>query len=166
MKNIESTHYKKYLQVLEVCELSTKEEIKKSYLRLIKQCHPDKFPYDIIKELKATEQSKILNEADEILKNYRPQIKIPSPDFKPNYSSSKSKKPGHETITRVRVKSSNIHSIGYDTALKILQIEFRDGSIYEYYQVTEELFNELMEAGSKGKFANHYIFKNHPYVRV
>jgi len=166
MKKFDSTEYAKYFQILEVSAISTKEEIKKAYLRLIKQWHPDKFTNDSKRAHEATERSKALNMAYEILKDYKPPETKPSTDFKPNYSSPKSKKSERHSITRIRVKSSNIYSVGYDTALKILQVEFRDGSIYEYYEVPEKLFNELIKADSKGRFANQYIFYIYRYARV
>lgn len=166
MKKTNSSDYVIYFQILEVTSLSTKDEIKKSYLRLIKQWHPDRFPNDNIKAHEATEKCKLLNEAYEKLKDYKPPEIKSDTGFKQKYSSTK--KPDHKrhSINRVKVKSSNINSIGYDTILKFLQVEFRDGSIYEYFEVPEMLFNELMKAESKGKFANQFIFSKYRYSRV
>jgi len=60
-------------------------------------------------------------------------------------------------MERKRVQSSNILSIGYDPDTKILEIEFIKGSIYHYYGVPLNRFNELMSAQSHGKYLNQHI---------
>jgi hypothetical protein len=70
------------------------------------------------------------------------------------------------TIQREQVASSNVASIGYDAPSETLEIEFQNGSIYQYYNVSEQLFHQLMEASSKGQFINTYIKNAHPYSRV
>ena len=62
-------------------------------------------------------------------------------------------------MDREPVDSSNIESIGYDAASKILEVEFRNGSIYQYKGISQEIYNELMEADSVGSFL-HRIIKN------
>lgn len=67
-------------------------------------------------------------------------------------------------IKRSRVKSSAILSIGYHVDKKILEIEYISGEVYDYFNVPEHIFNELMQADSKGTFANtrikeHYEFE-------
>jgi len=67
-------------------------------------------------------------------------------------------------IKRSRVKSSAISSIGYNAEKKILEIEYFSGEVYDYLNVPEDIFNELMQAESKGTFANtrikdHYEFE-------
>lgn len=62
-------------------------------------------------------------------------------------------------MDRKYVSSSNIASIGYDPMRMILEVEFLNGSIYQYYDVPEELYIGLMAASSHGKFLNEYIKK-------
>lgn len=62
-------------------------------------------------------------------------------------------------MERQFVTSSNIASIGYDSTSQILEVEFRDGSIYQYYDVPESLYDGLMSADSHGKYLNEYIKK-------
>ena len=70
-------------------------------------------------------------------------------------------------MDRKYVSSSNIASIGYDLKAQILEVEFLNGSIYQYYDVPEELYVGLMAADSHGKYLNEYI-KNggYSYARV
>ena len=47
-------------------------------------------------------------------------------------------------MKRVSVQSSNICSIGYDENQSILQVEFNNGSIYNYYNVPRVIYSELI----------------------
>ena len=64
------------------------------------------------------------------------------------------------------VASSNIASIGYDAESATLEIEFTNGSIYQYFNVPTGLNDELMAYPSKGQFLNTYIRNSYPYSRV
>ena len=51
-----------------------------------------------------------------------------------------------------KVSSSNIDSVGYDTTTRKLRIAFKKGTVHDYIDVAPELFNDLMDADSVGKF--------------
>jgi len=55
-------------------------------------------------------------------------------------------------MKRQNVTSSHISSIGYDDSNQTLEIEFNDGSIYQYYNVPEYLYDGLMGASSHGTY--------------
>lgn len=69
-------------------------------------------------------------------------------------------------MQRDYVASSNISSIGYDSATEILEIEFQSGSVYQYYNVSSVIYDELMAASSKGQFFAYQIKNSYPYSRV
>lgn len=69
-------------------------------------------------------------------------------------------------MNRDPVTSSNIVSLGYDEAAQTLEIEFASGMVYQYYNVTSALVEQMMQAPSKGQFLNTYIRNAHPYSRV
>ena len=69
-------------------------------------------------------------------------------------------------MERSYVPSSNIASIGYDEATETLEVEFLSGSVYQYYNVPPNMHEQIMQAGSKGKFLNIYIKNAFPYSRV
>lgn len=58
---------------------------------------------------------------------------------------------------RVPVTSSNLQSVGYDTASRILTIEFRNGSVYQFAEVPPEVHAELTNAKSHGKYFHSRI---------
>lgn len=69
-------------------------------------------------------------------------------------------------MDRNYVASSNIASIGYDEPTQTLEVEFLNGMLYQYYNVPQALFDQLLQEGSKGRFLNMYIKNAYPYSRV
>jgi len=62
------------------------------------------------------------------------------------------------------VESSHIEAIGYEDS--VLTISFLNGSIYEYYDVPERVFRELMAAPSKGIYLKEHIKKKYKTKKV
>lgn len=69
-------------------------------------------------------------------------------------------------MERYSVASSNIASIGYDEGSETLEVEFLNGSIYQYYGVPQNMHEQLVQAGSKGMFLNTYIKNAYAYSRI
>lgn len=55
------------------------------------------------------------------------------------------------------VDSSNIEAIGHDSECLELHVRFVSGETYVYYNVEEWVFQELMQADSKGVYLNTHI---------
>ena len=55
-------------------------------------------------------------------------------------------------IPMFKVSSSNIDSVGYNNVSRKLRIKFNNKSVFDYADVNPELFNDLMDADSVGKF--------------
>lgn len=62
-------------------------------------------------------------------------------------------------MNRDPVKSSNLRSVGYDPESKTLEIEFNNSSIYQYHNVPDSVYKELMNAESHGKYLDVNIKK-------
>lgn len=60
-------------------------------------------------------------------------------------------------MERKPVQSSNIDSIGYDKETEILEIEFNNRRVYQYFNVPINVYIELMNAPSHGKYFNQNI---------
>jgi hypothetical protein len=69
-------------------------------------------------------------------------------------------------MIREPVASTNLVSIGYDPQAETLEVEFSNGSIYQYYNVGGALYDQLIQASSKGQFLNTYIKNAYPFSRV
>lgn len=63
-------------------------------------------------------------------------------------------------MDRTPVDSSTIADVGYDEASLTLEVGFHNGTVYQYFDVPQSLFQELMAASSKGAFLSSQI-KNH-----
>jgi hypothetical protein len=60
-------------------------------------------------------------------------------------------------MERLRVTSSMINSVGYDPTELILEVEFLNGRIYQYLDVSLELYESLMSSSSLGKSFNSLL---------
>ena len=70
-------------------------------------------------------------------------------------------------MERNSVSSSNLASVGYDVSLKILEVEFNNGSIYQYFNVPESVYNGLMNASSHGSYFDSNVKKaGYSYKKV
>jgi len=69
-------------------------------------------------------------------------------------------------MDREQVTSSTILSIGYDAASETLEVEFKNGGVYQYYNVPAVIHQQFMESGSKGQFHHANIKNAFPYSRV
>lgn len=64
------------------------------------------------------------------------------------------------------VKSSNLSKIGYDKASSTLIIAFKSGSIYEFQDVPEEYYINLLKSPSIGNFFSNNIRKKFRYKKI
>lgn len=69
-------------------------------------------------------------------------------------------------MNRQPVTSSNVADVGYDAVSMTLEIGFKDGSVYQYFDVPESLHQELMCAESVGKFLNAHIKNSYRYTKI
>ncbi len=69
-------------------------------------------------------------------------------------------------MQRQKVESSNIVSIGYDKTNKILEIEFKEGRLYQFSGVEEDVANDLINAPSHGKYFHAKIREKYPTKRL
>jgi hypothetical protein len=70
-------------------------------------------------------------------------------------------------MLRTPVTSSNLASVGYDPTNRVLEIEFLSGSIYQYFNVPENIYSGLMQAGSHGSYFDAFVKKaGYRYARV
>ena len=58
-------------------------------------------------------------------------------------------------MQRLSITSSNIASIGYDETSETLEIEFKDGSVYQYFEVPNNVAKEFMDNPIQGSYGKH-----------
>ena len=65
------------------------------------------------------------------------------------------------------VDSSNVEAIGYDPATQELHVRFlKSGETYVYYNVEESVFDEFMQADSKGQYLNLNIKERYDFGKL
>ena len=69
-------------------------------------------------------------------------------------------------IRRHHMKSSAVRSAGYDDNDWVLQVEFANGSIYNYFRVPPREYRALLEAPSKGTFVNRQVKPYYEYEEI
>lgn len=57
-------------------------------------------------------------------------------------------------MERTPVASSNIASIGFDAETETLEVEFKSGLVYQYYNVPQFMHEQIVTASSVGAFFN------------
>ena len=71
----------------------------------------------------------------------------------------------HE-MHRNLVNSSVLRSVGYDTANRTLEVEFHDGTVYQYYGVSAIVYRDLLAASSMGQYFAFFIKTTYRFERV
>jgi DNA helicase HerA-like ATPase len=70
-----------------------------------------------------------------------------------------------ESVERLPVESSTAVSVGYDEPTQTLEVEFKSG-VYQYYNVPQVIYEQMMATESIGKFIHAYIKPTYPFSRV
>ena len=66
-------------------------------------------------------------------------------------------------MVRYPVSSSRISSVGWEN--NILEVQFKNGAVYRYFDVTEQEYRSFLGSSSLGKEISR-IDKTHRYLRV
>lgn len=67
---------------------------------------------------------------------------------------------------RISVSSSTIDSVDYDDSTLSLEIMFKNGTLYQYFDVPRNVFEGLLSAGSQGQYFNAHIKGHYRYARA
>ena len=69
-------------------------------------------------------------------------------------------------MERELVSSSNLASVGYDADSETLEVEFKGGSVYQYFNVPAFMHERMMAADSIGIFFNAEIRDAYPCEKL
>ena len=70
------------------------------------------------------------------------------------------------TTSRVILDSTALTGVAYSPDTNILEVEFRNGLVYEYLGVSRSLYEQLLTASSKGAFLGRFIRNCFPFRRI
>lgn len=83
--------------------------------------------------------------------NFSPPLPTPFRESAPSWSDCQPLSDG------VPVASRLLAGMAYDQDRTILQLEFRGGAVYQYFQVPRQTYQDLWRADSKGAYFNRRI---------
>ena len=139
MKRI--NEYKKLFGVESEIELKA---LKKSYRNLVKEWHPDKFQDGDALQDEAEIKSRKIIDGYHFLVSIAPETKALNLE---NYT---------ETITNSSI-ADYIHKG------MLLEITYTDGSAYEYFGVTKQVYVKMNNSPKLSRFAKRSIYTKFPY---
>lgn len=66
----------------------------------------------------------------------------------------------------IAVQSRLLTGVAYNHHRAVLQLEFRGGTVYQYFQVPHQIYENLLKADSKGTYFNRHIRAFFPCTRL
>lgn len=69
-------------------------------------------------------------------------------------------------MIRQPVSSNNLVEVGYDPSTQILEVYFKSGHTYQYFDVPERIHEDLMTAESPGGYLSREVKGKYRYARV
>jgi DnaJ-class molecular chaperone len=136
--------YRKLLGVEKTAEL---KDLKVIYRNFMKDWHPDKFQDNHDAKQEAEEKSKAFIEAYHFLVSIAPETRAQQLD---QYT---------EVIT-----SSKMVDFQYKSST--LQVNFADGSSYEYFGLPKNIYGKLVNSDTPDRFARRHIYHSYVYRKV
>ena len=133
--------YKKLFSVEPTTDL---RELKKTYRNLVKEWHTDKFQDGDDKAKEAEEMSL------QIIDGYHFLVSI-APETKALHLEEYTKTISESGIADFKHKG------------QVLEVEFVDGTTYEYFGVTKNVFQKLINSDKQFRFAKRNIFNSYLY---
>ncbi|MBX2907395.1 MAG: KTSC domain-containing protein [Taibaiella sp.] len=135
-----------YRKLMGVNEKATLQELKTVYRNLMKEWHPDKFADQEGKDLSEAKSRHII-EAYHFLVSIAPETKA-------------------QTLAAFTLTTTTVGITDFDYKDETLQINFVDGSSYEWFGVPKALYVKMVNAPAIGRFNRRHIYTSFPYRTV
>lgn len=123
------------------------KDLKAIYRNFMKDWHPDKFQHDQQALAEAEEKSKAFIEAYHLLVSVAPETHAQQ----------------LEQYTEV-INSSRI--IGFQYKGQTLEVNFADGSSYEYFGVPKNVYGKLVNSNTQDRFCRRHVYHEYTYRKV
>lgn len=133
--------YKKLFEVEGAIELG---QLKTKYRNLVKEWHPDKFQADDEKAGEAEEKTRKITDGYHFLISISPETKAANLE---EYT---------KTVTESGI-------LNYRHKGMKLEVEFLDGTTYEYFGVTDKMYTKMVNADNPYRFGKRNIFSSFLY---
>ena len=132
-----------YRKLFDADKTTTLKELKTTYRNLVKEWHPDKFQADDEKAAEAEIMGRKIIDANHFLISIADEtISKGKPDY-------------------LAAMESGIDDFKHKSLL--LEVTFLDGSTYEYFGVSKNLFSRFLNADKQFRFGKRNIFTTNMY---
>ena len=132
-----------YRKLFDADKTTTLKELKTTYRNLVKEWHPDKFQADDEKAAEAEIMGRKIIDANHFLISIADETIAKG---KPDYLAA---------------MDSGIDDFKHKSLL--LEVTFLDGSTYEYFRVSKNLFSRFLNADKQFRFGKRNIFTTNMY---
>ncbi|MDB4088789.1 KTSC domain-containing protein [Flavobacteriales bacterium] len=122
------------------------KELKTKYRNLVKEWHPDKFQDEAKKEEAGIKSSEIID-AYHFLVSLAPETREANLD---EYNAV--------------IINNKIADFKHEKM--VMEVTFTDGTVYEYFNVSEKLFAKFYNSDKQFRFAKRQIFHSFPYRKA
>ena len=69
-------------------------------------------------------------------------------------------------MERIAVRSTEIAIVGYDPATQLLEVAFKNGSVYHYAEVSQTVYDEMIQAKSVGTYFAKHVKTAYSYKKI
>jgi KTSC domain len=69
-------------------------------------------------------------------------------------------------MPRISLNSRSLRTAGYLDTDALLEVEFRSGDVYQFFDVPAESYQALLQAESHGKYFNSHIRNRFAFVKI
>lgn len=134
-------------KLLGVEKMATLQELKTIYRSFMKEWHPDKIQDNPEAKLEAEEKSQAFIQAYHLLVSVAPET--------------------HELQREQYEQTMNASRlIDFQYKGTTLEINFADGSSYEYFGLPKSVYNNLINSNTPDRFARRHIYHSYVYRKV
>ncbi len=123
------------------------KDLKTIYRNFMKDWHPDKFQNDDKVKLEAEEKSKAFIEAYHLLVSVAPETHA-------------------QQLTQYTELVNSSRIIGFQYKGQTLQMNFADGSSYEYFGLPKNIYGKLVNSDTPDRFARRHIYHAFIYRKL
>lgn len=131
-------------KLLNVEKTATLQELKTVYRSFMKEWHPDKIQDNEAAKLEAEEKSTAFIEAYHLLVSVAPE------------THEQQREQYEQTMSASRL-------IDFQYKGTTLEINFADGSSYEYFGIPKSVYNNLVNSNTPDRFARRHIYHSYVY---
>ena len=69
-------------------------------------------------------------------------------------------------MQRLSIDSDSLRSIGYNELGQMMEVEFEDGTLRQYYDVPLDIYDDFLETKTKDNYFNDYVKDNYLFQQI